>query len=269
MLAFVPLKILDKKEEWIMNLRFVIYIYILLVFCVFSFGDTFDLNKTKADKTDDRFFVGGQVGLGKISFDQVLNVTSTVDSIYSESGPTSTSASSSTGSMGLLGGYKHFIKENMALRYYGQLNYIVSISNFDDLTNINIGANADVIYNFLSLSVEELGFVEFGGFVGLGFGATIYNGKYPQANSGLVRVGGHKINKAGLDVALNLGVTSVIDKQHGVELALRLPFVSHTILDGTQTSVDSLFNMQITSDMYIKMKAKEKYNFNFRYVFYF
>lgn len=197
-----------------------------------------------AEERNRGFFAGVQFGAGSITFDTSANIATSTSQ-------TPSSNNYSDMSIGLVAGYKHTLKSNIALRYYGQLNYITGINNFDDFTDTNIGLNTDVIYRFTTLDVEELGAIEIGGFLGLGLESTNYKGTFPQNTQS-----GYKIDTTGFDVVVHLGAMGVVNKRHGFELFLRLPFVAHTLLNGNAND-------------YVLMKAKEKYNFNFRYVFYF
>lgn len=137
----------------------------------------------------------------------------------------------------IIAGYKQFFTPKFGARYYANFAYADTKKKIEDVTEkikvMDFGVNADALYNFVSS--ERL---DFGAFLGLGLGANNYN-----------VVQGDK--KTGFNVAINVGLRTLIAQHHGIELAARVPFLTTTITD---------------KDGY-KEQARQTYNVGVRYVF--
>ena len=83
---------------------------------------------------------------------------------------------------------------------------------------ISYGFNMDFLGNFISNET-----LDFGSFVGVGVGATTLMGKH--IDKWEITEVGESISTTGLDVALNFGLRTNIATHHGVELAVRVPFM--------------------------------------------
>lgn len=152
----------------------------------------------------------------------------------------------------LIAGYKQFFTESFGLRYYG--SFIYGDNTFkQDGANLKSNlmtytANVDALYNFVNS-----GDMDFGAFLGLGIGANTWSGKAVDTAKSLSE--GQKLSTTGLDVALNVGLRGVFAKQHGVELAARVPFMATTLINKT------------VEDVSMKSTMKPNYNVGVRYTF--
>lgn len=137
----------------------------------------------------------------------------------------------------IIAGYKQFFTPKLGARYYVNFAYANTKGdmgeNSDKLKVMDYGVNADALYNFISNYSLDLG-----AFLGLGVGADTY-----KLDNGL--------KKTGFNVALNVGLRSVIHKHHGIEIAARVPFMNTTLED-----VDSS-----------KTTARQNYSIGARYIF--
>lgn len=153
---------------------------------------------------------------------------------------------------GFVGGYKQFFTPYLGLRYYVNLNMHHNLKKTDqvettysninggweitnkenlgkkrlDITLINYGVNVDFLGNFV---VTES--MDFGGFVGVGIGATSLVGKFVKEIKDAHKAGGVKFSDTGFDIALNLGLRTNIATHHGIELVARVPFLPVKMCD--------------------------------------
>ncbi|MGX2982011.1 outer membrane beta-barrel protein [Helicobacter sp. 23-1045] len=125
-----------------------------------------------------------------------------------------------------MAGHKHFFTPYLGLRYYTNADFYHNLSKSKhisggkrkiDIMAISYGFNVDFLGNFMS---NEM--LDFGGFVGVGVGATTLMGKYVEIEA---IEAGQSVRTTGLDVALNFGLRTNIATHHGVELAVRVPFM--------------------------------------------
>ncbi|MCX2716720.1 outer membrane beta-barrel protein [Helicobacter sp. MIT 21-1697] len=77
----------------------------------------------------------------------------------------------------------------------------------------------------------------------------LYNKEFSDIKSA-----GASLKKTGLDVALNLGLRSVVDSKHSLEAIVRVPFVPMILFDG-----DIQGNQ-------VKLTATRNYNIGARYI---
>ncbi len=158
---------------------------------------------------------------------------------------------------GLVGGYKQFFTDSFGLRYYANLGYLsfdvkdTDTNKTESLNAINYGVNVDALYNFVSSDG-----MDFGTFLGLGLGAVTWSGKYVD---GLKAAFG-KTSTTSFDVALNAGLRGVFAKQHGVEIAVRVPFMGTKIVDGN-------FDLGAGADVKVENTITRNYNVGVRYTF--
>ena len=85
-----------------------------------------------------------------------------------------------------------------------------------DIVFVNYGANVDFLGNFVSNEI-----LDFGGFVGLGIGGNTIAGKWIDD----AKKAGVKLTTTGFDIALNVGLRTNIATHHGLEVAVRVPFL--------------------------------------------
>ena len=127
----------------------------------------------------------------------------------------------------------------MGLRYYANLDIYHNLSKTNDeylgkadITLLNYGANVDFLGNFISTEIAD-----FGGFVGLGIGANTLTGKYIKVMKDSVRENGEKgekFNDTGFDIWLNLGLRTNIATHHGLEVAVKVPFIPVKFIEHKQ-----------------------------------
>lgn len=132
---------------------------------------------------------------------------------------------------GFVGGYKQFFNDYLGLRYYANVDLHHNMAKAGnerlDIIIVNYGANVDFLGNFISNET-----LDFGGFVGLGIGANTLAGKSISEDEKNAKENGDKFNTTGFDIALNVGLRTNIAKNHGVEVAVRVPFLPVTFQEG-------------------------------------
>lgn len=146
----------------------------------------------------------------------------------------------------IIAGYKQFFTQDFGLRYYANFAYADAskkASGGDEKITSNVmdyGVNVDALYNFIS------GDTSFGAFLGLGLGANSWGGKTFKDD---------KMDKTGLNLALNVGLRTEIAKAHGIEIAARVPFIATTL-----AKADAATGKQ-------KITGSHTYNVGVRYIF--
>lgn len=176
----------------------------------------------------------------------------------SAAGVSEEASSSGTGfNVGLVGGYKQFFTDSFGLRYYANLGYLSSgvkdtdTNKTESLNVINYGVNVDALYNFVSSDG-----MDFGAFLGLGLGAVTWSGKHVDS----LKTAFGKTSTTSFDLALNVGLRGVFAKQHGVEIAVRVPFMGTKIVDGN-------FDLGAGADVKVENTITRNYNAGVRYTF--
>lgn len=147
---------------------------------------------------------------------------------------------------GFVGGYKQFFTPNLGLRYYVNLDLHHNMSKHKDdvkkldIIAINYGVNVDFLGNFIA----ENG-IDFGAFIGLGIGANTLTGKDIKDIKKSMKDNGVKVSDTGVDVALNVGLRTNIATNHGLEVAVRVPFLPVTLMkqDGIKTTLGQTYNV--------------------------
>lgn len=144
----------------------------------------------------------------------------------------------------VIAGYKQFFTPSFGLRYYANFAYADASGKPKDSSEkikgnvMDYGVNVDALYNFVT------GGTDFGAFLGLGLGANTWGGKsFKDA----------KLDKTGFNLALNVGLRSVIAQNHGIEIAARVPFIATTL---QKAATDTP-----------KMTGSHTYNVGVRYIF--
>lgn len=137
------------------------------------------------------------------------------------------------GSYGFVLGYKQFFNSYVGLRYYASIDTTYgSTDTFRDsgsgkdfkIHAIAYAANIDFMANFVSTKS-----VDFGAFVGFGFGAMSWRSKMLQAHYATTI--GKNPNSTGFDVPINAGLRVNFYHYHGIELALRWHFLTTRFID--------------------------------------
>lgn len=137
---------------------------------------------------------------------------------------------------GFVGGYKQFFTPNFGLRYYVNVDLHHNMSKHKEMDAdakkapeiiiANYGVNVDFLGNF----VAEDG-IDVGGFIGLGLGANTLTGKWVKDAKNDYKASGIKFNDTSFDLSLNVGLRANIATNHGLEVAVRVPFLPVTILN--------------------------------------
>ena len=172
---------------------------------------------------------------------------------------------------GFLAGYKRFFTENFGLRYYGVVDYgadskIDNAVTFNDvpikfspkISVLNLSANVDALYNFISNDS-----LEFGAFGGLSLAYASYEAK--NALNLTPIIAGHDkpafkdFQLSRFDVGVNVGVRAQIAQKHGVELYGRFAFMENkkeeTLFEAEGAKITQTF------------KAAQPYQVGLRYTF--
>ena len=141
---------------------------------------------------------------------------------------------------GFLAGYKQFFTENFGLRYYGVVDYgadfkidnafyMGKMINFSPkISALNLSANVDALYNFISNDS-----LEFGAFGGLSLAYASYKAKNALMDVTLMMTGDSDepafkdFKFSGFDMGVNVGVRAQIAQKHGVELYGRFAFMEN------------------------------------------
>ena len=172
---------------------------------------------------------------------------------------------------GFLAGYKRFFTENFGLRYYGVVDYgadskIDNAVTFNDvpikfspkISVLNLSANVDALYNFISNDS-----LEFGAFGGLSLAYASYKAKNALIDLTPILAGSEPAFKdfklSGFDMGVNVGVRAQIAQKHGVELYGRFAFMENkkeeTLFEAEGAKITQTF------------KAAQPYQVGLRYTF--
>ena len=141
-------------------------------------------------------------------------------------------ASANGASYEFVAGYKQFFNEYLGLRYYANVDLthatfnnanILETRNKFNTILVNYGVNVDFLGNFVVTEIAD-----FGGFIGLGIGSNTWSGKDIKDLKNELVDGGDKVEfkNTSFDVALNVGLRTNIAKYHGLEVAVRVPFLN-------------------------------------------
>ena len=207
-------------------------------------------------------FVGVQFGFGGAK----------ITNEFCEFGVCNTdSKSASALRYGFLAGYKRFFTENFGLRYYGVVDYGadskidnavtfngVMIKSSPKISALNLSANVDALYNFISNDS-----LEFGAFGGINLAYASYEAK--NALNLTPMIAGHDkpafkdFQLSRFDVGVNVGVRAQIAQKHGVELYGRFAFMENkkeeTLFETEGAKITQTF------------KAAQPYQVGLRYTF--
>ena len=207
-------------------------------------------------------FVGVQFGFGGAK----------ITNEFCEFGVCNTdSKSASALRYGFLAGYKRFFTENFGLRYYGVVDYGadskidnavtfngVMIKSSPKISALNLSANVDALYNFISNDS-----LEFGAFGGINLAYASYEAK--NALNLTPMIAGHDkpafkdFQLSRFDVGVNVGVRAQIAQKHGVELYGRFAFMENkkeeTLFEAEGAKITQTF------------KAAQPYQVGLRYTF--
>ena len=205
---------------------------------------------------------GGFVGIGVGYGDTKM----AVETLYLDTNETENAKDKANGvSYGFVAGYKQFFNEYLGLRYYANLDltHAVEVGKFNT-TLVNYGVNVDFLGNFVVTEIAD-----FGGFIGLGIGGNTWTGKdikdikNSHKNDMELDEGGgtFKVKDTSFDVALNVGLRTNIAKYHGIELAVRVPFLKTRLFDVNFT-IDGT-KIGIKYDIWQNVRVLARYTFSF------
>ena len=175
---------------------------------------------------------------------------------------------------GFLAGYKQFFTENFGLRYYGVVDYGADfkidnaieggggemIKFSPKISALNLSANVDALYNFISNDS-----LEFGAFGGLSLAYASYKAKNalwdltPMITMVDSKPAFKDFKLSGFDVGVNVGVRAQIVQKHGVELYGRFAFMENK-------KEETLFEEE-DGKMTQTFKAQQPYQVGLRYTF--
>ena len=226
------------------------------------------LGASSALAETDGVFAGVQFGFGG------TNTTNEVCELGAGMSACKTdSKSASALRYGFLAGYKQFFTENFGLRYYGVVDYGADfkIDNAIDgggetikfspkISALNLSANVDALYNFISNDS-----LEFGAFGGLSLAYASYKAKNalwdltPMMTGGSDKPAFKDFKLSGFDMGVNVGVRAQIAQKHGVELYGRFAFMENkkeeTLIEDADSKMTQTF------------KATQPYQVGLRYTF--
>ena len=224
------------------------------------------LGASSALAETDGAFVGVQFGFGGAN---------TTNEFCSSGGGMSAcqtdSKSASALRYGFLAGYKQFFTENFGLRYYGVVDYgadfkidnafsmdEIKINFSPKISVLNLSANVDALYNFISNDS-----LEFGAFGGLSLAYASYKAKNALLDLTPMMAGGEPAFKdfklSGFDMGVNVGVRAQIAQKHGVELYGRFAFMENK-------KEETLFE-EAGGKLTQTFKAAQPYQVGLRYTF--
>lgn len=165
---------------------------------------------------------------------------------------------------GVMLGYAYFFSNYFGTRIYGSIN--ASHIKFNDystnlntlLTTLNWGMNADLIVNVLALRNFDLGV-----YVGVFLGAnTFLETGYTDYIVRVSEMSGFKVSRTHFDIALNVGLRTMIAKNVGLEVALRVPFLKSYAVN------EDAYNLQNGAYMGVyQIYFKQNYNVNLRLLY--
>lgn len=155
--------------------------------------------------------------------------------------------------IGLIGGSKFFSRPDLGFRIYGNFNYQPDFKNSSGSANtslFNFGINADLLYNFVVGDDYDIGL-----FAGAGLGFNTYFGKYINDLESLALYNAYAdFSRTNFDAWLNAGLRSNFYKYFGLEVGVRVPFITNEIF-----SV-SIPNATLVGMSKYEIKIKNKYN---------
>ena len=203
---------------------------------------------------------GGFVGIG-VGYGDAKMVIESLDPQTNETDNTKKNANGV--SYGFVAGYKQFFNEYLGLRYYANVDLThatfkftdddIGTYNFDTIL-VNYGVNVDFLGNFVVTEIAD-----FGGFIGLGIGGNTWSGKGIKdlKDSFSAEESPIKIKDTSFDVALNVGLRTNIAKYHGIELAVRVPFLKTQLFK--DSGVDGSAKMELGQNV----RVLARYTFSF------
>lgn len=198
---------------------------------------------------------GGFVGIGVGYGDAKMIFTGSETNEYK--------ASVNGVSYGFVAGYKQFFNEYLGLRYYANVDLthatfnnvnIFETRNKFNTILVNYGVNVDFLGNFVVTEIAD-----FGGFIGLGIGSNTWSGKDIEDLKNELVADGDKVDfkDTSFDVALNVGLRTNIAKYHGVEVAVRVPFLNTRLLNV------SFAGGSVKYELGQNVRVLARYTFNF------
>lgn len=166
---------------------------------------------------------------------------------------------------GVMMGYAHFFNNYFGGRIYGSLNALhikfsnEGIESVDTLLSaLYWGMNVDLIANFVALRNFDMGV-----YVGVFLGAnTFLETGYTDYIVRVSEMSGFKVSRTHFDIALNVGLRTMIAKNVGLEVALRVPFLKSYAVN------EDAYNLQNGAYMGVyQIYFKQNYNVNLRLLY--
>ena len=196
-------------------------------------------------------FIGVEVGYGEAKLDASmpsLNATETNGGV----------------NWGVTLGYNYFLTNYFGARIYASAN--AQLIRFDkamtalmasnhNIMSIAWGGNADLIVNFVATKNFDFG---------------VYAGVFIGANSYINRdlydleIKGFNPQYTCFDIGLNVGLRTMIDKNIGIEISARVPFIKSKILDNAPAA-----NLITGAMGTFSISGKQNYNVNARFLYMF
>lgn len=161
-------------------------------------------------------------------------------------------------------GYNYFLTNYFGVRIYASAN--AQLIRFDkamtalmasnhNIMSIAWGGNADLIVNFVATKNFDFG---------------VYAGVFIGANSYINRdlydleIKGFNPQYTCFDIGLNVGLRTMIDKNIGIEISARVPFIKSKILDNAPAA-----NLITGAMGTFSISGKQNYNVNARFLYMF
>lgn len=188
---------------------------------------------------------------------------------------------------GIIGGYKQFFNPYFGLRYYANINVLMTKLNSKVTQNqgnlildagdnrsatlINYGADIDMLINFIVRERNRI--ADFGMFIGIGIGGNNWSGKaIDDINDYIAKrekdlqqmlngeTLGWKATRNFFDLSLNVGLRTNIATNHGLEFAFRMPLLDDEFLKKEKS-------MNNNANVKLKVHTKTLYNITLRYTY--
>ena len=229
-------------------------------------------------------FLGAEVGYGSlvVPFDYSVTAANGNTTLEALSGHYSGGGAA----FGFMGGYKQFFNSYFGLRYYANINVIMTKMNskisqqvnnltldYGDnrsVTLVNYGVNVDMLVNFIAREKNKV--ADFGAFLGVSLGGNSWSGQaindidgyIAKREEGLRQYNvdslGWKTTRNFFDFSLNVGLRTNIKVNHGVELAVRVPFTKNDFLK-KQKTFENIANVKFD------VNAKNQTSITLRYTY--
>lgn len=212
-------------------------------------------NRNYNGSPEDRsgLFLGVEVGYGEQKMSLSMTTPVSVEGYQKKGGV----------NWGIMLGYSNFFVNHFGMRVYASANaQIVRFPKYwngiqvwynPNVMSIAWGGNFDLLVNFVALRNFDFGF-----YVGVFVGANSFINRdlYDLEDRGFY------LDYTLFDVAVNVGLRTMIARHFGIEIAARFPFLESNILDKA-ASVSLITNTQGTTSI----SSKQKFSVNARFLY--